>query len=418
MKLRRTLSRRAVALLVTLWVVVLLSIMAYSAMFEANLNIDLTRLDRDRFYARMMARAGIGRAMLDLRNDLRYDRARSATEPAFDAKGDAWAKIDETYTDVPMTSGKFTVRVTDEDSLLSLERPAPTAVSALLEVLGMEDEEERDQTTSAILDYIDQDDVPRFANATSAKENDAYAELIVDANRLRRDADVSYRSKNDRILVPDELLDVFGVTPALYFGEASGQEDKRLNFRPPRYYRRQREDAGDLRPGLRDLVSTFSRSRLNVNTARPEVLQALFSLGGADMKAAEEAANEVVTRRPEPTTGRRVDNDKAFRSGAELSEMGVSAQALSFISATLSIQVTSNTFRIVSTGECRGVKHTITAIVRREWDSYVRDDTRGLDGEPQGIGPKRGSDTGTKRRDEEGANFEHPALRVLSWRED
>lgn len=406
---RRRAARRAMALLITLWVVVVMSVIAYTTLFEANLNVELTRQARDRFYARMAARSGIGRAMVDLRNDLRIDRFVAQEEAPIDAKGDPWAETGKEYTDVPLGRAFFTVRVIDEESLLPFSSSRPEAMARLLGVLGMQRDDEASRVAAAIVDYIDFDSTPRFDNAPDSGEDRAYAALIVEDRRLRRDARVSYRNKNDNIIRLDELLDVYGVSPALYYGsEAGAEEDPRLRWRAPRYFRRF-DFERDYRPGLRELLSVVNPGRVNINTARPEVLHALFAVAEAiGLRGGEDAANEIVSRRPEPRGTGRVDNSKAFRTPIELREAGVDQQALSAASSIVVFSVTSNLFRITSTGRSGTASVRLEATLRRDWDAFERDDSK----------VERGARTGSPRRGRDGdQQIEEPALRVLQWLE-
>lgn len=417
MKLPR--RRRAVALVITLWLIVVMTVVAYTTLFEANIAVELTRATRDRFYARMMARSGLGRAMVDLLNDKRLDQAvAEAGEQPFDAKGDPWAATGDDYTDVEMIPGRFTVRVVDEESLFPVRRPSLFNLMGLMEMLGVKEQEERNKIAAAIMDYVDFDDIPRFDNAPAElNEDEAYADLIKEDLRLRRGETVPYRKKNDRLQWVDELLDIYGVSPDLYYGSAwNGEKDRRISFRRPRYYGNQ-DFERDYRPGLRELVGTYNTGQLNVNTARPEVLQAAFSNTPEGGGAGEDAAARIARYRPEPRgSGGRVDNGKAFRNIGEVAqEAGVNNQILSQAVQSIRFQTFSNVFRIRSEGYVRGSRHAIEVVVKREWDVLQRDDSRGLN-----VGPGRDAELRKNRArgNDDKDLFQEPALRALSWREE
>jgi type II secretory pathway component PulK len=410
--------RRAVALVLTLWLIVIMTVIAYSTLFEANINVELTRSIRDRFYARVAARSGVGRAMVDLLNDKRFDMATAeAGERPFDAKGDPWASVEDDYVGVALTPGQFTVRVEDEESRLPLsERIQLPQLMALMEVLGMKEEEDRERTAAAIIDYMDFDTAPRFNGATEETEDASYAELIIEDLRLRKDAAVAYRKKNDRIQWVDELADIYGVSGELFYGSVwTDKPDKRLSWRRPRYHSDRYGYERNERPGLRELVTVFPTGGLNLNTARPEILHAIFSSNSEGLKAGEDAAKKILSERPEPRSDHNPNNNDAFKTPNDLANAGVTGQALAQNNPGMRLQVNSNYFRIISEGEVRGARHRIETVVRRDWDSFQRDDTRGL--ENGGGRSGRQGETRSRGRDEDQL-IQAPALRVLTWTEE
>jgi len=409
--------RRGVALILTLWVILIMTIMAYSILHEANLNVDLTQQYRDRFYAMALARAGVGRAAVDLRNDLRLDEAAQGVDKAVDAKGDPWAREDEEYTDADsdgkMLHGTYTLRVVDDNRFMPAGVNNPLALKMLMQVLGMRDEEDAEKVAGAVVDYADPDDRPTAAELEAGvTENKYYEELIADDKRLRRDEQAPYRNKNDRIQTLDELLQIYGVTPELFYGSAwPKEEDDRLRWREPRYYN-QIGRPPDWRPGLRDLMGIYAGNSINLNTVEPEVAHALFAVATNSLSAGEDAANSLVRRRPEPRGKRQPKNDTAFISFAELPQAGIDINIAAGARAAGNLSGRSTTFRIRSTGTVRGVSYTIEAVVEREWDIIARDDGR----LPQNRQSRRPPRQRGERRGADDSGQE-PALRVVEWRE-
>lgn len=136
---------------------------------------------------------------------------------------------------VPLGSGEFSYRLTDEEARLNLNTASPARVGNLLQALGL-DRRARDVVVDSLQDWRDPDDLPR---ANGAESEDYYLKLPV-----------PYRARNARLQDPAELLQIRGVTRELYAGQAE-------------------------RPGLAELTTVFSRDAVNLNTASASVLTAL-----------------------------------------------------------------------------------------------------------------------------------------------
>jgi general secretion pathway protein K len=138
-------------------------------------------------------------------------------------------------TRVPLGSGEFSYRLTDEEARLNLNKASPDRVGRLLRALGL-DRQARDVVVDSLQDWKDPDELPRANGAESA---DYYLKLPV-----------PYRARNARLQDRAELLQIRGITRELYLG------------------------MGD-RPGLADLTTVFGREGVNLNTAPAPVLAAL-----------------------------------------------------------------------------------------------------------------------------------------------
>jgi type II secretory pathway component PulK len=389
-------------------VVVIMTIMAYSILYEANLSVDLTKQFRDRFYAMVLARAGVGRAAVDLSNDLRLDIANRGEGPIIDAKGDPWAREDEDYTDVQLDHGTFTVRVIDENRFLPVNFRSSSGIKYLLEMLGLDDDEELDNASSAVKDYVDPDDEPSMEEKPADSENRAYEKLIEEDLRMARNERATYVNKNDQMQTKDELLSIYGISDHLFFGSAwpEDDEDDRLKWRRPRYYDRI-DKPRDYKPGLRDLVTVYPILGVNINTMEPEVAHALFSIASDSIKDGEDNAKRLLDKRPEPRGDRRPRNDNAFGSRTDLPGAGISVNAVNGAQQGTFLLARSNIFRIESVGKVRDTEYKIEVILNREWDSISRDESRG-----SGNNRRRRA-----TRDDDEQLAEMPALRVLEWRE-
>ncbi|HPB32422.1 MAG TPA: type II secretion system protein GspK, partial [Candidatus Sumerlaeota bacterium] len=214
--LHNRMRRRGVLLILTLWMVTVLSLIAYSLAYEMRLEVRLTKLKKDNLLAYQLAKAGVAKAVCDLKNDMVIDRAEGSEE--FDAEGDVW-KFYEDKVNIPLGAGTFSVRIIDEESLLNLNSISPFVMEKLaLYFLGDgEDAEENAlKIAQAVQDWRDADDTS--ISDQGITERQLYRQLIAEDWGIRgTDAELSeqifYRIKNDVFTTVEELLDVYGVTP-------------------------------------------------------------------------------------------------------------------------------------------------------------------------------------------------------------
>jgi len=139
-----------------------------------------------------------------------------------------------TRLDIPLGSGRFSYRITDEEARLNLNRIAPPVLHRLLEERGVE-RAARDMIVDSILDWRDADELHRLSGA----ESDYYLALPV-----------PYRSKNADFDSVDELLQVRGMTREILYGRPES-------------------------PGLAEYLTVWTPPGVNVNTVSAPVLRAL-----------------------------------------------------------------------------------------------------------------------------------------------
>jgi type II secretory pathway component PulK len=196
--------------------------------------------------------------------------------------------------DLALGPGRMSYRITDEDSRIHLNRATPEVLHRLLMELGVE-REARDVIIDSILDWRDQNEDHRLNGA----ESDYYRALPA-----------PYRSKNANFDSVDELLQVRGVTPAIFYGRPES-------------------------PGLAEYVTVAGSGAINANTASPTVLRALgFAQAEVEL---------IIAGRPYLD---RVQLRTRFPQG--------------------SLRVQSAAFRVEAWGEMPGQgRRTLTAIVQR-----------------------------------------------------
>ena len=131
--------------------------------------------------------------------------------------------------------GRYSYRITDEEARLNVNNSPPDRIDRLLQTLGL-DKDVRDTIGDSIQDWRDPDEAHRLNGAES---DDYYLKLPV-----------PYRAHNANLESVAELLQIKGVTPAIY----NGTKDH---------------------PGLAGLVTVRGSGPVNMNTAGPGVLAAL-----------------------------------------------------------------------------------------------------------------------------------------------
>jgi general secretion pathway protein K len=216
---------RGIALLMTLWVLVLLTVIAMNFVFSARLGSAGTRNFKDDTIAYYRALA----AMEDVKAYLLTDK-----DPGLDFTGlDGLFRTDEERESAAGGSREdgvsIVVSIADEGARLNLNSIDEGTLRRLLEFAQVPDDAVV-QIVDAAKDWRDQDDLHHLSGA----EDDYYEEF-------------GYRAKDGDFDVPGELLLLRGFAPE-YWGPSE-------------------EGAS-----LSEFVTTWGDGRINVNTVRPEVL--------------------------------------------------------------------------------------------------------------------------------------------------
>ncbi|MBI2529277.1 MAG: general secretion pathway protein GspK [Candidatus Rokubacteria bacterium] len=232
-------GERGFALLAVMLVLALLGVVGAEFAFSMRLEASMVRTYKESVLAAHLAEAGVEQAIREvlsgapiqaLDGDGRLVFFRTAAGQPTPAAVPPLRR-----ERVPLGPGEFSYRLTDEDSRLNINLAPPERVDRLLAALGVE-KRERDIINDSLQDWKDANDEHRLNGAES---EDHYLKLPV-----------PYRARNGMLQDVSELLQIRGVTPALYRGTAE-------------------------RPGLGELVTVFGRNTVNVNTAPPAVLEAL-----------------------------------------------------------------------------------------------------------------------------------------------
>jgi DNA uptake protein ComE-like DNA-binding protein len=427
--------KRAAVLILTLWIVVVLGVIASSLVFDVQVNSKLALLQKEQLIAYNLAKSAIAVGMVHLQNDLLIDFAENPNQQ-FDAFSDVWAQPDrrEQHKEVPLGKGTYQLEIEDEESKININVASVRVFKAMLEYYGYEPPDS-DDIANALVDWRDRDDI--CVNAPGERENEHYSALLGQRIKPNTSADeLIYQCRNEPFLTIEEVLDVYGITPELFYGyDPAEREEREFALRnriaQGKTASRQKKSRYKNEPKpLKDIITVRGTGRVNLNTASKEVLTILAyaSNNCTNMEAAEAAAESIVKYRGDLEGGKRPDPDNAFHSLADLAKVpGLNAGTMAQLSAAgaLGVQIAfrSSTFLITGIGRVGNTTRVVRALVSRNLDTYNPEDARLLSNKGKvGSDRRHGSFAGRRLgRNRDGATqvddnlIRIPAIRVLQW---
>jgi general secretion pathway protein K len=286
-------DRPGFALVAVLLVLALLGVVGAEFSYSMRLEASAVRAYKDGIVAMHLAEAGMEQAIRELVSDNAYVALADDGQMTFYTR-DRIAMPRLPRAKVPLGPGHFSYRITDEEARLNLNTSPPDRIDRLLQDMGLQ-KAARDTVVDSLQDWRDPNEEHRLNGAES---EDYYLKLPV-----------PYRSRNANLESVTELLQVRGVTPALFYGTNPN-------------------------PGLAEFVTVKSLGQVNINTASAPVLRAM---GLADAEVVEILQARRLT--PYSTVGRF---------------------------AGRGLVVTTRTFRIEAEGLVEGeVRAKITAVVQK-----------------------------------------------------
>ena len=313
---------RGVALLMTIWIMVLLTVMAMEFSFERRVDASIATNFRDEMQAYYLAMAGINMAFAELLSKEYYfgDLDGSGRlyfvgrQIKYDESGQL--QLDEaspTRQDVPLGVGSFTYNIVDERRKLDIRLSSNDERLKELLINSGVDDQTADTIIDSIKDWRDADDAHRLNGA----EDDYYQSHYREQGMTE-----PYLAKNANFDSVRELLLIRGMTPEILFGSANVQ---RYGFRASSEQGEEERYAG-----IYDLLTVWGGG-LYYDTADSDLLAGLTS----DARAQQ----ELQRREDADWTNQRIKTHR----------------------------VTSTRFTITSTGKVAGsgVTRTIVAVVRR-----------------------------------------------------
>jgi general secretion pathway protein K len=229
------------ALLAVMLVLALLGIIAVEFAFSMRLEATMVRSFKEEIIGAHLAEAAVQQAIREILTDstiqgLVEERESEGKGPLltfFKSPTQPLPRLPRSL--VPLGGGRFSYRISDEEARINLNLSPPEIIDRLLLLLGVE-KRERDVINDSLQDWKDTNELHRLNGAES---EDTYLKLPV-----------PYRSRNGNLEAVEELLQVKGVTPAIFYGSSGA-------------------------PGLMEFVTVAGSGQVNINTASETALKAL-----------------------------------------------------------------------------------------------------------------------------------------------
>ena len=221
------------ALIAVLLVLALLGVVGAEFAYSMRLEASSVRAYRDGVMAGHLAEAALAQATREIVADFAFACMAEDHEVSFYQR-DGRPLLRQPRKKVALGPGEFSYKLDDEERLLNINTSPPDRLDRLFQALGVE-KNGRDTLVDSIQDWRDANDEHR---ANGAESDDTYLKLSV-----------PYRARNANFESTFELLQVKGVTPALFHG----REDK---------------------VGLLATLTTRTPGQINLNTADAIVLRA------------------------------------------------------------------------------------------------------------------------------------------------
>lgn len=281
-------TERGTILIVTTWILAILTLFAIGIGFRTGLEIKLTGYDLSKIKATYIAKAGIRKAIAE-----KWQEYAEGKSLGVDAFSESWANNKEYFNNIKVGSGSFTLEynpgeadrsgreiilygLEDEGARINInsDKSLPILRNLLLG-FGLE-LEAADSIVAAIEDWRDENSTPKLLGEISSGTEDAYYQTLP----------TPYVTSGRPFGALEELLLLKGMTNDLFYKK------------------------------LMPLITIYGDTRVNINTARKETLDALLGVGYPDLAA------KIVDYR-KGTDGRiGTDDDRWFSKGEFVIERG------------------------------------------------------------------------------------------------
>ncbi|MDB4349332.1 general secretion pathway protein GspK [Omnitrophica bacterium] len=271
-------------LIVTTWILAILTLFAIGIGFRVGLEIKLTGYKLDRLKALHIAKAGIKKAIIEKWKE--YAEGKSLGVDAF---SESWSNNKDYFKNAKVGEGVFMLSylpgeldrsdkkivlygLEDETSRININSSKSTPLLKNLLLESDIDLEEAERIVAAIEDWRDEDNVPKSAGGAE----DSYYQTL----------DTPYATGGRDFIVPEELLLVRGITEELFYDKLKGY------------------------------ITVYGEGKININTASEDVLTALFGIGYPAL------ASKIIDYRRGVDGKAGTDDDRWFIMGEFVIERG------------------------------------------------------------------------------------------------
>lgn len=256
-------DERGVALIITLWILVFLTVIVTEFSTSMRTEINITRNFKEDVESYYLALAGIEKAKEEI-------MAPSIVQ-CLDEKGNIVfreiGKAEEEVKEAPprdnlmLEKGTYSYKIIDEESKLNLNTATPEMLRNLLMATGVKDTILLDTIIDSIIDWRDPDNLHHLNGA----EEDYYRSLPE-----------PYSSKDGNFDTVEELLLVKGMRPEIFYGSAEKEGEESYK-------------------GVAQFLTVKSSGLININTAPEEVLEAALGSVSAEAIKAQRQSGCIIT---------------------------------------------------------------------------------------------------------------------------
>jgi general secretion pathway protein K len=339
-------SKKAVVLVITLWVLVLLSLIGLAFVRTVRVDARISRYHKNNLQALLLAKSGLTVLAADILADnnefdsLSEDWLRKYlyTKEEMDKKGHGSSLREFEVKDKDgKLLGTYSVRITDEMGKFNINAIDEAMDNMVKYLFDSVQSDNKEGIVDSILDWIDPDDLHRLNGA----EEEYYKELSS-----------PYHCKNGPLDTLEEMLLIRGITPQIFYGT-------------------------DKSKGIASLVRIYPSKeesvRINVNTAPIEVLEALLKEFG------ESLPQSILEQRSGRDGIEPSEDDEPFKNTQDILKLPSVAEVLTGLKKEEDkkgwtdrlmkrIDVKSSIFRVESTGRLKNynAKRKITTILRKD----------------------------------------------------
>ncbi len=324
-------SRSGAALIVSLWVILLFTLLISSMAFDMQVEANVAAYQRKRVKAQYLARAGMEWATAVLSRKVTETMDQELVlEPDQDeqlvvasinlARGVGISGVEKTLGD-----GKFVIDIVPEESRRNVNVLTEDDWKEILDQAGVENTRWA-ELIDTFMDWIDEGDEHRLHGAES---DDAFYE------------DREYEVKNAPVDTVDELLMIKGWEESILYGGPA------------------RDDDSVFYAGIAGWLTTWGDGKLNVNTASREVLMTIPEI--------EEYVIDAILEQRTGIDGLPNTKDDGFRDVDEvISKTGFDVAYRDLITTT-----ERKYLRVVSIGDVEGVRNGVWAILQADAGGIV-----------------------------------------------
>ncbi|MDD4938538.1 MAG: type II secretion system protein GspK [Candidatus Omnitrophica bacterium] len=321
-------------LMISMWIVVILAMMAVGLGWRASINLKMSGMQRDRMKAYFLAKAGLQRAILELESDKNdFDSLNETWSSGKDHMGKS---VFENIGIGEGPGGSFSVGIIDEDSRINVNTAPALLITALLKECGISSEE-----ANGLSEYIclwRGDDNPGY-------KKEAQPVLF----------------KRSPLMNKAELSAAFEC-----FYERSGRDDYLLQ-------------AKALYAKLKDLITVYpakGEAKVNINTVSAAALKPLIDRALASLRAEGQDISFDPSTLREKILEHREDNnfsDTKLREAIDISGPDETACEMILSKLEESIKTRSREFLITVRAEAAkaGATRLIKCVYDREDDKVV-----------------------------------------------